>query len=82
MQWRMLQQETPEDYVIATGLQTSVRSFIEICAEKLGWEGISWEGSGINEVGRRKDNQDIVIKTKNISYKCKTSCNEYYWYCR
>ena len=69
MQWRMLQQEKPEDYVIATGLQTSVRSFIEICAEKLGWEGISWEGSGINEVGRRKDNQDIVIKIDPKFYR-------------
>jgi len=69
MQWRMLQQEKPEDYVIASGLQTSVRSFIEISAKKLGWKGISWEGSGINEVGRRKDNQNIVIKIDPKYYR-------------
>ncbi len=69
MQWRMLQQEKPEDYVISTGLQTSVRSFIEISAKELGWKGISWEGSGINEIGRRKDNNDIVIKINPKFYR-------------
>ena len=61
MQWRMLQQEKPEDYVIATGVETSVRKFIEISAEKLGWGGIDWEGEGIQEIGKRKDNGKIVI---------------------
>ena len=37
MQWRMLQQETPEDFVIATGRQESVRRFIELSAKALGW---------------------------------------------
>ena len=69
MQWRMLQQKKPEDYVISTGLQTSVRSFIEISAKKLGWEGISWEGNGINEIGRRKDNNQIVIKIDPKFYR-------------
>ena len=62
MQWMMLQQETPEDYVISTGKQTSVRKFVELCAHKLNWGGIQWEGNGINEVGRRKDNSKIVIR--------------------
>ena len=62
MQWLMLQQETPEDYVIATGRQESVRTFIEISAEKLGWGGILWEGKGLEEKGRRKDNNKIVVK--------------------
>ena len=61
MQWKMLQQEKPEDYVIATGVETSVRKFIEISAEKLGWGGIDWEGEGIQEIGKRKDNGKIVI---------------------
>ena len=61
MQWRMLQQEKAEDYVIATGVETSVRKFIEISAEKLGWGGINWEGEGIQEIGKRKDNGKIVI---------------------
>ena len=62
MQWMMLQQEKPEDFVIATGKQSSVREFIEIAAKFLNWEGISWENKGLNEVGRRKDNGQIVIK--------------------
>ena len=46
MQWRMLQQETPEDFVIATGRQESVRKFIELSAKALGWGGIKWVGKG------------------------------------
>ena len=52
MQWRMLQQEKPEDFVIATGRQESVRRFIELSAKRLGWNqsesgpAINWEGSG------------------------------------
>lgn len=48
MQWLMLQQEKPQDYVIATGQQYSVREFIHRCAERLELELI-WEGSGIEE---------------------------------
>ncbi len=67
MQWLMLQQEEPEDYVIATGRSETVRRFIELSAKCLGWgdgypSSIIWEGSGIDEVGRRADNGDIVIK--------------------
>ena len=62
MQWRMLQQNNAEDFVIATGRQESVRRFIEIAAIELGWGGIIWEGEGINEFGKRSDNGDIVIK--------------------
>ena len=62
MQWRMLQQEKPEDYVIATGQMTSVRKFIEISAKELNWGGIDWEGEGINEIGKRRDNGKIVIR--------------------
>ena len=40
MQWRMLQQDTPEDFVIATGRQASVRDFIDLAAPMLGWGGI------------------------------------------
>ena len=68
MQWLMLQQETPEDYVISTGRMETVRRFIEICAEKLNWNkeigqpGIIWEGIGIEEIGRRADTNEIVIR--------------------
>ncbi len=50
MQWLMLQQQTPEDFVIATGIQYSVRQFIEMSAEQLGVR-LRWEGTGINEKG-------------------------------
>lgn len=49
MQWMMLQQETPEDFVIATGVQFSVRQFIAWSASELGVT-LRFEGSGINEV--------------------------------
>lgn len=50
MQWLMLQQETPEDYVIATGQQHSVRQFIEWSAQDLGIT-LRFEGAGLEEVG-------------------------------
>jgi GDPmannose 4,6-dehydratase len=50
MQWRMLQQDTPEDYVIATGVQHSVRDFVTRAAGELGVE-IDWQGSGQDERG-------------------------------
>jgi GDPmannose 4,6-dehydratase len=63
MQWRMLQQPgTPEDFVIATGRQESVRRFIELTAEQLGWGGIEWSGSGIEELGRRTDSGAVVVR--------------------
>ena len=49
MQWMMLQQEQPEDFVIATGVQYSVRQFIEWTAAKLGMQ-LRWEGEGVREV--------------------------------
>jgi GDPmannose 4,6-dehydratase len=50
MQWLMLQQEKPEDFVIATGVQYSVRQFIEKTATALGMQ-MRWESSGVTEVG-------------------------------
>jgi len=50
MQWLMLQQDTAEDYVIATGRQYSVRRFVEIAAGELGIE-IAWQGEGVHERG-------------------------------
>jgi GDPmannose 4,6-dehydratase len=48
MQWRMLQQEKPEDFAIATGVQHSVREFVTLAAERLGMK-LFWEGSGVDE---------------------------------
>ncbi len=50
MQWMMLQQDEPEDFVIATGQQYSVRSFVEQSAARIGFR-LRWEGSGVDEVG-------------------------------
>ena len=50
MQWMMLQQENPDDFVIATGTQYSVRTFIEWSANELGIK-LRFEGSGVNEIG-------------------------------
>lgn len=49
MQWMMLQQEQPEDFVIATGLQYSVRQFIQWCGQELGIT-LRFEGQGVSEV--------------------------------
>ena len=59
MQWRMLQQDKPEDFVIATGRQESVRRFIELSASALGWGELKWEGNGLEEVGRRSDTGEM-----------------------
>ena len=50
MQWLMLQQDEPEDFVIATGTQFSVREFVDTAARELGMD-IRWEGKGTDEVG-------------------------------
>lgn len=51
MQWMMLQQEEPEDFVIATGVQYSVREFVRWSAAELGIE-LEFEGEGVDEIGR------------------------------
>ena len=68
MQWLMLQQEKPEDFVIATGRSETIRKFVELTAKELGWGvdpggvGITWEGHGLNEIGKRSDTGEIVIR--------------------
>ncbi len=64
MQWLMLQQEEPEDYVIATGEQHSVREFIETAGRELGIK-LEWQGSGIDEVGIITDIEQIPEVTKS-----------------
>lgn len=59
--WLMLQQEKPDDYVLATGETFSVRDFVERCFKKVGIT-IEWEGSGLNEVGKHKETGKILVK--------------------
>ena len=63
MQWLMLQQESPRDYVIATGVQYSVRDFINIAAKELGMD-IKWSGEGVDEVGILDGKETIFIDEK------------------
>ena len=60
MQWLMLQQQVPEDFVIATGVQYSVRQFIEKTAAALGMR-LRWEGKGIDEVGYWDDKPIVRV---------------------
>jgi GDPmannose 4,6-dehydratase len=59
MQWLMLQQDKPEDFVIATGIQHSVRDFINAAVKELGMH-IRWEGDGVSEMGYDNDGKCIV----------------------
>jgi GDPmannose 4,6-dehydratase len=58
--WLMLQQDTPKDYVIATGKQYSVRQLVEECAPYFGMN-IVWNGSGVNEVGIDTNTNKVVV---------------------
>ena len=75
MQWLMLQQDKPDDFVIATGRMETVRKFCELTAREIGWgtdscpNGIIWEGEGIDEIGRRADNKEIVIRIDPKYYR-------------
>ena len=75
MQWLMLQQEKPEDYVIATGEKKSVREFIELSALELGWnkekgsKAIIWENSGIDEIGKRADTGEVVVRVDSRYFR-------------
>jgi GDPmannose 4,6-dehydratase len=59
MQWLMLQQETAEDFVIATGIQYSVRDFVDVAAKELGII-VTWKGEGIDEKGYDSEGNCII----------------------
>lgn len=59
MQWLMLQQDQPEDFVIATGHQYSVREFVDIAAQELGIQ-VRWQGGGVDEIGIDHRGRTIV----------------------
>lgn len=59
--WLMLQQETPQDYVIATGKTSSVRQFVEMAYEALGTKVI-WQGTGLDEVGINQETGEVIVK--------------------
>ena len=59
-QWLMLQQDKPEDFVIATGKQFSVRDFINLASKNLSMK-IDWKGEGLNEVGSHNGREVIKV---------------------
>lgn len=59
--WLMLQQETPDDYVVATGETRTVREFVEIAFKKAGYD-IVFEGTGVDEVGKDKATGKVLVK--------------------
>ncbi|XP_047367893.1 GDP-mannose 4,6 dehydratase [Vespa velutina] len=59
--WLMLQQSTPDDYVIATGESHSVKEFVEAAFQYVG-RTIKWEGEGINETGKDADNEKVLVR--------------------
>jgi GDPmannose 4,6-dehydratase len=60
-QWLMLQQEEPDDYVISTGEQHSVREFVELAAAQLGYS-IEWRGSGVEEHGVDTASGRVIVR--------------------
>jgi GDPmannose 4,6-dehydratase len=66
--WLMLQQDTPDDFVIATGEQYSVKEFVEKCAPFFGLK-IRWEGEGLNEVGINTMNNKVIIRVNEKYFR-------------
>ena len=68
MQWKMLQQKKPKDYVIATGKQYTVKDFIEYTCKEIGLK-IKWLGSGANEKAINIENKKIIIKVNKKYFR-------------
>ena len=66
--WLMLQQDEPDDYVIATGKQYSVKEFVETAAPYFGIN-IVWEGEGLNEVGIDKNTNQTIVKVDSKYFR-------------
>lgn len=66
--WRIMQQEKPDDYVLATGETHSVREFIELAFSHID-RRIEWEGSGVDEVGRDGNSGDVLVKIDSIYFR-------------
>ena len=60
--WKILQQDIPEDYVISTGRQTSVKNFIQLTCKSMGWGELEWFGKGLDEIGVRKKDKKVIVK--------------------
>lgn len=66
--WLMLQQDQPDDYVIGTGECHSVREFVELTFQELGYD-LVWEGNGIDEIGYDKETHQVLIRIDPKYYR-------------
>ncbi|CAD5218372.1 unnamed protein product [Bursaphelenchus okinawaensis] len=66
--WRILQHDKPEDFVIATGKQYTVKQFVEYAFAEVGKE-IVWEGEGVEEIGKEKDTDIVRVKVNPKYYR-------------
>jgi len=66
--WMMLQQDKPQDYVIASGRTHTIREFAELTAKRFGFD-IKWQGKGLDEVGMDKNTNKIIIKINPEFYR-------------
>ena len=66
--WLILQKDTPDDYVIATGEAHSVREFVEIAGKIVGFD-IVWEGDGVNEIGRDSKSGNTIVSIDPKYYR-------------
>lgn len=66
--WRMLQLESPEDFVLATGRACSIREFVAAAFAENGLE-LAFEGRGVEEIARRKDTGEVVVKVDSRYFR-------------
>jgi GDPmannose 4,6-dehydratase len=66
--WLMLQQDTPDDYVIATNETRTVREFAEIAFRCAGID-VEWQGTGVEEIGINKANGKVVVKVNKNFFR-------------
>jgi len=66
--WMMLQQDKPEDYVIATGEEHSVREFVVKCFAKKGYN-IEWHGTGLDEIGINKNSGKTLVRVNSKYFR-------------
>ena len=67
-QWLILQQDEPDDYVIATGEQHSVREFVERAFHEVGI-GIKWKGEGVDEKGNDGDTGKVIVEVDKSYFR-------------
>jgi len=67
--WLILQQETPRDYVLSTSYRVTIRKFVEMAFNAAGFEGICWEGSGVDEKGYLPNSSLPVVEVNEKYFR-------------